>query len=192
MVKLALSDEQRQQLQQLKRGGRNHEERWRASVIVDLGKALKRAQVAERNDCSVSGVDKTIARFRSGGVPGLKSPRFKPRGRKVGAAGLALLAEALRQTPRAACPGQPQFERSLWTLQLLVSYLQGQLGIAVSLETMRRYLLQMGWRTKSPKLSCRSPDPEYGAKMQAIGRLRKQAEKGGPAHLWSSTTTRPS
>ena len=38
-----------------------HEERWRASVILDCAKGLPRAAVAERNDCSVSGVDKSAS-----------------------------------------------------------------------------------------------------------------------------------
>lgn len=191
MIELELTDEQQRALWQLKRDGRNHEERWRASVILDAGKELTRAEIAERQGCSISGVDKTLSRFRQGGVAGLRSVRFKPHRRKVGPSGLALLAEALHQTPRAVCPSAPSFDRSLWTLPLLADYLATQTGVRVTDETVRQYLLKLGWTTRSPKLSCTSPDPEYGSKMAAIQDLREQAEKGGPRHRWSSTTTRP-
>ncbi|HCU35021.1 MAG TPA: hypothetical protein DGT21_06035 [Armatimonadetes bacterium] len=191
MEPINLTDEQRQALWQLKRDGRNHEERWRASVILDRAKGLSRAAVAERNDCSVSGVDKVLIRFRKAGVDGLRSVRFKPHKRKLDAAGFALLNEAMQQTPRAVCPGQADFDRSLWTLDLLVRYLRQAVGVEVSDDTVRRYLLELGWTTRAPKLTCRSPDPEYSAKMEAIGKLRTAAEKGGSTRRSSSTPTKP-
>ncbi|MEN6305585.1 MAG: hypothetical protein ABFD96_22875 [Armatimonadia bacterium] len=192
MRPIILTDEQSQALRELKRHGRNHEERWRASVILDLGKGLRRAAVAERNDCSVSGVDKVIALFRAAGVEGLGSKRFKPHKRKIGAGGLALLAKAMQQTPRAVCPGEAEFDRSLWTLDLLSRYLYRELGVCVSLEAVRQYLLKLNWTTRAPKLTCHSPDPKYSEKMENIGQLHQAAEKGGPAHQSSCTMTRPS
>ena len=191
MQPILLADEQRHALCQLKRDGRNHEERWRASVILDCAKGLPRAVVAERNDCSVSGVDKVLLRFRAGGVAGLRSARFKPHRRKLDPAGFELLHQAMRQTPRAVCPGQAEFDRSLWTLDLLVRYLHQAVGVDVCDDTVRRYLLQLGWTTRAPKLTCHSPDPEYSAKMQAIGALREAAEKGGATRRSSCTTMRP-
>lgn len=192
MIKLELTDEQQQALWQLKRHGRNHEERCRASIIVEGAKGRTRAEIAVGNDCSVSTVDKALSRFRSGGVAALRSGRFRPHRRKVGQAGLDLVAAAIRQSPRAACPGAPPFDRSLWTLPLLADFLAAQIGVRVDDDTVRRYLQLLGWTTRSPKLSCTSPDPEYGSKMAAIQDLRQQAEKGGPRRRWSSTTTRPS
>ena len=179
MQPIELTDEQRQALCQLKRDGRNHEERWRASVILDVAKGLRRAGAAERNDCSVSGVDKVLIRFRGGGVEGLRSVRFKPHKRKLDAAGFELLNQAMQQTPRAVCPDQVEFDRSLWTLDLLVRYLDQAVGVTVTDDTVRRYLLQLRWTTRAPKLTCHSPDPEYSAKMVAIGELHEAAKKGG-------------
>ncbi len=179
MQPIELTAEQRQALWQLKRDGRNHEERWRASVILDRAKGLPRAAVAERNDCSISGVDKVLIRFRGGGVEGLRSVRFKPHERKLNGAGFELLNEVMQQTPRAVCPGQAEFDRSLWTLDLLVRYLREAVGVEVSVDTVRRYLRELGWTTRAPKLTLRSPDPEYSAKMEAIGKLREEAENGG-------------
>jgi transposase len=190
MKPINLTDEQHRALWQLKRDGRSYEERWRASVILDLGKGLGRAQVAERNDCSISGVDKVLIRFRGGGVEALGSARFGPRKRKLDAAGFQLLDQAMQQSPRAVCPAQPEFDRSLWTLDLLVRYLHQAVGVQVTDDTVRRYLLQLGWTTRAPKLTCRSPDPEYSAKMETIGELREAAEKGGSARRSSCTTTR--
>ena len=78
------------------------------------------------------------------------------------------------------CPDDPHYDCSLWTLQLLVDYIEGHTGVHLGIETMRRYLLQLGWRMKSPKLSCTSPDPEYAVKMTAIAGLREQAEQQEP------------
>lgn len=192
MQPISLTDEQHQALCQLKRDGRNHEERWRASVILDRCKGLRRAAVAERNDCSVSAVDKVIRRFRDGAVDGVRSVRFKPHRRKLDATGFERLSEAMQQTPRAVCPGQEQFDRSLWTLDLLVRYLHQAVGVDVTDETVRRYLLQLRWTTRAPKLTCHSPDPQYCAKMVAIEQLREAAQKGGPRPRSSCTTTKRS
>jgi transposase len=192
MRPIELRSEQRSALCQLKRDGRNHEERWRASVLLDVAKGLRRAAVAERNDCSVSGVDKVLIRFRGGGVAALRTLRFRPRRRRLDAAGFALLDQAMRQTPRARCPDQPEFDRSLWTLDLLVRYLDQAVGVAVTDDTVRRYLLQLGWTTRAPKLTCRSPDPEYAAKMASIGELRQAVEKGGSRRRSSCTATKRS
>jgi len=192
MQPIILSDEQRSALCQLKRDGRNHSERWRASVILDCAKGLPRAAVAERNDCSISGVDKVLIRFRAGGVEGLRSARFKPHKRKLDAAGFELLNQAMQQTPRAVLPGQEEFDRSLWTLDLLVRYLRQAVGVEVTDDTVRRYLLKLGWTTRAPKLTCHSPDPQYSEKMEAISGLREAAQKGGPRRRSSCTTTRPS
>ena len=189
MKPINLTDQQRQALGQLKRNGRNHEERWRASVILDMAKGLRRAAVAERNDCSVSGVDKVLIRFRRGGVEGLVSVRFKPHKRKLDPAGFN---QAMQQSPRAVCPDQPEFDRSLWTLDLLVRYLRQAVGVEVTDDTVRRYLLELGWTTRAPKLSCRSPDPQYSEKMAAMGQLREAAEKGGLRRRWCSTGTKRS
>ena len=192
MKPIDLTDEQRQALVQLKRKGRNHEERWRASVILDCAKGLCRAAVAERNDCSVSGVDKVHIRFRGGGVEALPSNRFRPHKRKLDAAGFELLHQAIQQTPRALLPGQDEFDRSLWTLDLLVRYLRQAVGVEVTDDTVRRYLGQLGWTTRAPKLTRLSPDPEYAEKMVAIGELRDAAEKGGTQRRSSCTATKPS
>ena len=131
MKPIQLTDEQRQALWQLKRDGRNHEERWRARVILDCSKGLSRAAVAKRNDCSVPGVDKVLMRLRAGGVQALPSVRFGPcqARRKLSESDVALLDQAMQQTPRAVCPGQPEFYRSVWTLDLLVRYLRHAVGV---------------------------------------------------------------
>jgi transposase len=192
MEPISLTDEQSQALHDLHHDGRNHEERWRAKVILDRAKGLSRGAVAERNGCSVSGVDKCLIRFREAGVDGLRSTRFGPRKRKLDAAGFELLDFVIRQTPRAVFPGEDEFDCSLWTLDLLVQTLRRLVGVEVTDDTVRRYLLLLGWRTRSPKLTCKSPDPEYSAKMVAISQLRGAVEKGGSARRSSCTTTKRS
>ena len=181
MAKLQLTETDVRELTELKWNGRTREERWRASVIVDCGKGLRRAEVAERNDCKIAGVDKTLMRFRSEGVAGLLSRRLKPHVRKVRQRGLDLLDAAIRQTPRTMCPDDPTFDRSLWTLALLRDYLVSQGVARVDDDTIRRYLLLLGWTTKSAKLRCSSPDPDYQEKMAAIEGLHEQAQKRGLA-----------
>jgi len=190
MEPIRLTDEQSQALRDLHRYGRNHEERWRASVILDRAKGLARCAVAERNGCSVSGVDKCLIRFRAAGVDGLRSTRFGPRKRKLDPAGFELLDFVIRQTPRSVFPDEDEFDCSLWTLDLLVRALRRLAGVEVTDDTVRRYLLLLGWTTRSPKLTCRSPDPEYCAKMEVVGQLRGAVEKGGSARRSSCTTTK--
>lgn len=192
MIRLALTEAEQGDLLQLKRAGRTHEERWRASIILDAGKGMTEAQLAEHNDCSLSGVEKTLARFRRGGITALLSARCKPHQHKLKSGGMELMAEAIRQSPRSLCSDDPHYDRSLWTLQLMADYIEQQTGVHLGLETVRRYLLQLGWCTKSPKLSCTSPDPEYAAKTVAIQSLRERVEKGGLRRRWSFTVMKPS
>jgi transposase len=187
MIRLALTEAETRDLLQLKRDGRTHEERWRAGIILDAAKGMTEAQLAAHNDCSLSGVEKTLARFRGGGIQALLSARCKPHKRKLEPTGMDLMAEAIRQSPRSLCPDDPHYDRSLWTLQLMADYIAAHTGVHLGLETVRRYLRQLGWCTKSPKLSCTSPDPEYATKMVVIEGLRERAEKGGLRRRWSST-----
>lgn len=192
MEPISLTDGQSQALRGLHRYGRNHEERWRAKVILDRAKGLSRGAVAERNSCSVSGVDKCLIRFRAAGVDGLRSTRFGPRKRKLDAPGFELLDFVIRQTPRSVFPADDEFDCSLWTLDMLVRTLRRLVGVEVTDDTVRRYLVLLGWTTRAPKLTCKSPDPEYSAKMEAIGQLREAAEKRGSARRSSCTTTKRS
>ena len=181
MIRLALTEAEKRDLFQLKRHGQGSEERWRASIILDASKGMTQAQLAERNDCSRSGVEKTLARYRRGGIQALRSARRKPHSHKLKPPGKKLMAEAIRQSPRSVCPDDPHYDRSLWTLQLMADYIEQETAVHLGLESVRRYLLQLGWRTKSPKLSCTSPDPEYAAKMTDIQGLRQRAEEEKPS-----------
>ncbi len=83
------------------------------------------------------------------------------------------LHETVEQEPRAN--GQ---RFSTWTCADLAQYLAQQGRILLSAETVRRHLLDLGYRIIRPVLSIASPDPEYDVKAESLEQLKEQARRG--------------
>lgn len=83
------------------------------------------------------------------------------------------LQAAVEQEPRVVA--QPF---STWTCGDLAHYLAQQGRALFSAETVRRYLIDLGYRIVRPVLSIASPDPDYDAKAEALAQLKEQARRG--------------
>lgn len=79
----------------------------------------------------------------------------------------------VEQEPRAVA--QPF---STWTCGDLAQYLAQQGRSLFSAETVRRHLLDLGYRIVRPVLSIASPDPDYASKAEALEQLKAQARRG--------------
>jgi hypothetical protein len=85
----------------------------------------------------------------------------------------AALQETVEQEPRAN--GQ---RFSTWTCADLAQYLAEKGRVLLSAETVRRHLLDLGYRIVRPVLSIASPDPDYDVKAEALEQLKAQARRG--------------
>lgn len=83
------------------------------------------------------------------------------------------LQAAVEQEPRAV--GQ---RFSIWDCANLAQYLAQQGRALLSAETIRRHLIDLGFRIVRPVLSIASPDPEYAIKAKALEQLKEQARHG--------------
>jgi len=83
------------------------------------------------------------------------------------------LQTTVEQAPRAL--EQPF---STWTCRDLAQYLAAHGQAPVSAETVRRHLIELGYRIVRPVLSIASPDPEYEVKVVLLEQLKAQARCG--------------
>jgi transposase len=85
----------------------------------------------------------------------------------------AELKKLVEQEPREA-----GYSFSTWTCADLLSELVKKGFEAVSSETIRAHLHDLGYRVRRPVLSIASPDPEYEQKVKKLKRYQKQAKNG--------------
>lgn len=85
----------------------------------------------------------------------------------------AELKKLVEQEPR-----QAGYSFSTWTCADLLRELIRKGFEAVSSETIRAHLHDLGYRVRRPVLSIASPDPEYKQKVKKLKRYQKQAKNG--------------
>jgi putative transposase len=85
----------------------------------------------------------------------------------------AALQTTVEQAPRAVAQ-----RFSTWTCEDLARYLADRGRVLLSAETVRRHLIDLGYRIVRPVLSIASPDPDYDAKAAALAQLKEQARQG--------------
>ena len=85
----------------------------------------------------------------------------------------AELKKLVEQEPREA-----GYSFSTWTCANLLRELIRKGFEAVSVETIRAHLHELGYRVRRPVLSIASPDPDYKQKVKKLKRYQKQAKNG--------------
>jgi transposase len=132
-------------------------------ILLTIEQGWTAPQIAPIVRESDETVRRWLKRYLAEGLEGLHdAPRCGAPG-KVTAAYHALLLQVVRRRPRSL--GQPY---SLWTLQRLADYLAEQLGIRVSIETVRLQLKAAGIVLSRPQHTISSPDPEYLLKKRRL------------------------
>jgi transposase len=172
---IVLSDAERKALLDLYRHSPDPEVAHRAHIVLLLAEGYLWVTIAAVLFTSSSIIDRWQQRFRQGGVAALDG---QPRGRRPlfswHWAGLVV------EWVTARTPRDFGFLRSRWTCAVAALLLGTTYRLAVSGETVRRWLHQadLVWRRPRPVL--RRPDPARPQKLRALRRLltRLPADEG--------------
>ena len=156
----ALTDEQRDELDELYRTTQVPRLRTRAQmVLLAAERELKVPDIAAIVRESADTVARWLKRYLAEGLEGLKDAPRPGRPSEITETYRSQLLAAVRRRPRSL--DQPY---SLWTLQRLIDYMAEKTGQRVSLETMRQLLKRHEIVLSRPQHKISSPDPDYAVK----------------------------
>src|SRR5262249_23521024 len=131
--------------------------------------------------CSRSTIYRVVKAYRAGQVAGLaeEAEASQERGqrRRTG------LSPALQRSVLAILQAVPRlcgWCRTRWSCATIALELQARRGLAVSGETVRRWLHELDWVWKRAKLSAKADDPQRGEKLARI-RLAVEQLRAGAA-----------
>lgn len=162
----ALSEEQREALEQLYRKTKLPRVRTRAQMILlSAEQGLKAEEIAAIVRESAVTVLTWLKRYVAEGIEGLQDAPRAGRSATVTEDCRKCLLESVRRRPRSL-----GLAFSMWTLQRLADYLVEKTGLRVSDETIRRELAKEGIVFSRPQHTISSPDPEYQVKKRRLKR----------------------
>ena len=119
----------------------------RRTVVQAVRGGMSQTEASKVYGASLRAVSKWMALERTGGLRALKQ---KPRGRRAGEGHLKPGQSArIRQLIIDSLPDQLKLPFYLWTRAAVVSLIEREYGISVSLTTVGRYLA--GWGTSPQK-----------------------------------------
>ena len=127
----------------------------RCQIVLLVAKGRRRAVVAESVGCSVSWVNRVVARFRDDGVAGLHDRREDNGTVKADEWFLSALYDLVDQSPR-----DHGYPRPTWTRELLAKVMSDRTGISVHPATMSRALKAIGARPGRPRPTVGCPWPK--------------------------------
>jgi transposase len=127
----------------------------RCQIVLLTAKGRRRAAVAESVGCSVSWVNRIVARFRDHGVAGLCDRREDNGQPKLDEWFLSTLHDVVDGSPRDY--GYP---RPTWTRELLAKVMRRLTGVKVHPATMSRALSRIGARLGRPRPTVGCPWPK--------------------------------
>jgi transposase len=133
----------------------------RCQVVLLADKGRRRGEIAEGVGCSVSWVNRIVARFHADGIAGLLDRREDNGQVKLGEHYLALLYDLV-----AGSPQDYGYARPTWTRELLAELMRRFTGVKVHPATMSRALKQIGARRGRPK-------PTVGCPWSKIAKNRR-------------------
>jgi transposase len=130
--------------------------RYRAVLLRAEGKTV--AAVATSLQCSEASVYGWSARWRQGGLAGLREGDHGG-----GRVKIDRVADARLETLLATTPQAHGYQATGWTVALLRTELAAA-GYPVAARTIRRAIHRLGYRWKRPQYVLGRPDPEYAQK----------------------------
>ena len=176
MVRLQLTDEQRQELTRASRQAVGRVA-LRAQMVLLSGRGYSVPQIAKIHDCGTDVVRTWLHRYEQEGVAGLEDESRSGRPPKDP------LARSIVDAQASQPPRNSGLVQSCWTVALLTAFLATRFGLVLSCASVRRYLHLEGWRWRRPRLdTARKRDSEAASKLAALERARELAV-GGLAHL---------
>lgn len=176
MLFIALTDQQRAELQQVSRQAVGRVA-LRAHMVLLSGRRYRVPVIAAIHDCGEDVVRLWLHRYEAAGVAGLED---EPRS---GRPPDDPLAREIVDTQASQSPRNSGHVQSCWTVALLAAFLAVRFGVARSCSTVRRYLHDMGWRWRRPRLTPASAlpgkrDPDEATKLAAIQQALRAAARG--------------
>jgi len=176
MIRVQITDNQRQELEQVSRQAVGRVA-LRAHMVLRAGRGYSVPRIAEVHACGQDVVRLWLQRSREDGVRGVEDAPRPGRPRTHPLAGHSVETQA---SPSPECSGHVQ---SCWTGGLLTAYLATRFRLRLSLSSIRRYLHALGWRWARPRLApAHKADPEATEKEAALAAARAEAARGR-AHL---------
>lgn len=127
----------------------------RCQIVLLTAKGRRRADVAESVGCSVSWVNRVVARFRDHGVPGLLDRREDNGQPKLDEWFLSMLYDVVDGSPQ-----DHGYPRPTWTRELLAKVMHRLTGVSVHPATMSRALAQIRARLGRPRPTVGCPWPK--------------------------------
>lgn len=176
MLFVTLTDEQRQELQQVSRQAVGRVA-LRAHMVLLSGRGYDVPTIAGIHACGEDVVRIWLHRYVRDGIAGLDDEPRSGRPPKDPLAQPIIDAQA-SQGPD--CSGHVQ---SGWTVVLLTTFLVARFRLRLSPSSVRRLLHAAGWRWRRPRLAPASTlrrrrDPEAATKLAALARARAAAATG--------------
>jgi transposase len=170
LIVIRLSHSVKRELRHLKSKTKDKGLAIRCQIILLVSRGWRRRQVAESVGCSVSWVNRVVARFRDNAVAGLMDHREDNGEVKLDEHFLSALYETVDGSPQ-----DHGFPRPTWTRELLVRVMFRLTGVKVHPATMSRALALIGARLGRPKPTVGCPWPKR-RKNRRLGEIRRMLE----------------
>jgi transposase len=156
----------KRQLRCLKNKTRDKGMATRCQIILLAAKGVRRGIIAESLGCSVSWVNRVVARFQDHSIAGLMDHREDNGQLKLDEHFLSTLYELVDGSPR-----DHGFPRPTWTRELLVRVMYRLTDVKVHPTTMSRALALIGARLGRPKptVGCPWPKRRKNRRLREIG-----------------------
>ena len=176
MLFVELTEEQRAELQRVSRQAVGRVA-LRAHMVLLNDRRYRVPMIAAIHDCGEDVVRLWLHRYAQEGVASLEDER------RSGRPPNDPLAREIVDTQASGSPRASGHVQSCWTVALLAAFLAVRFGVALSCSTVRRYLHQMGWRWRRPRLTPASVlpskhDPDEVIKLAAIQAAWRAARRG--------------
>lgn len=176
-IVIRLERQVKRSLRRLKRKTKDAGLAMRCQIILLVAKGYGRRQAAEAVGCSVSWINRVVARFDELGIAGLMDRREDNGQEKLDEYYLARLYELVDGSPQVH--GYP---RPTWTRELLVKVMFSLTGIKVHPATMSRALQLIGARLGRPRPTVGCPWPKR-RKNRRLAEIRRALNSRGPGEV---------
>lgn len=136
-------------------------------IVLLCGAGKTPSEIADFLFCSRSSIYRAVEAYRDGTL----SLELDEAGTLGSPVRTRVLSAWLRRALLSLLKKSPQvfgWCRTRWSCALLATQLQARHGLEVSAETMRRWIHEVGWVWKRPKLIARDDDPQRCEKLARI------------------------
>jgi transposase len=174
MMKITLSDQERDQLEEAFHTTRDRRLRARCQAILMAARGRRHRHIAEDVGISVRTIQRWLKAYQQGGLNGLKIRWAPGRAAHIPEALAPTILTWITQGP-AGCG----LDRANWTYAELATYLYQTQGITVSESTMRLFCQRRGVRPYRPTYRYLKADPgQQETARQDLDALKKSRGRG--------------